>query len=482
MASLFGQFLQQRGQNLGNFNDFASSQKSQSNQGNSYVPNKNASDSVINNKATSGSSFMDIVNSMKAGGKGSSLSQIFKQPEPQQSYTNAPVQSTPTYQTAKKSFDYDTSSGTLSDQEGNVYQENAGKTSVKAAKEKQLNKERALLNRTNESGGEEDRGVQLSAGFETSTDNPMANAKEDKKDAQPTLSDADIEGLTLSGQQLASDDLAGIAAAQYLNNNLSDKYGDSWGRFQLEGTYDEWKDALADETLLPYLTDITGDQRFFVDDAFNFDNYWDYTRGLNPQDYANMSYDDWKLLNGTSAGAMNSFNTALADSGYMYYVDPDFLSDAYGADEEGKLNFDDNGNPINAYGKPLGLGLAENGMGYIDADRDELIAMLNSAAMSYGARNGRSQSDWTDEELAFLNGIRPAAVSSDKHQIIAPMAIDYSLFADPNFDHFQGTNPYLAIYDYIYGSNVKSPENGRLMQAQGNKRHREADKREASQK
>lgn len=280
------------------------------------------------------------------------------------------------------------------------------------------------------------------------TDTEIENKKEPGFDKSNSQEDTAQESLakTLSGKELAADDLAGLAAAQYLADNLGGKYGDDWGRFSLEGTYDEWEAALANEALAPYFTDITTDERFLLDNAFDFDTYWNYANTLNPNDMGNMSYEDWKLLNGTSAGAMNSFNSALVNNGYQLQIDP--YIDAKGI-PEGQIPFDEETQTLlNSYGDPLAVDLETMSMNGLS--NDELVALLNAASMSYGARSGRAADNWTTDELAFLNSLEvtPQGFTVSRGN---PQQVGYHLFANPEYDYFDGRNPYNPSYDDIWG-------------------------------
>lgn len=199
--------------------------------------------------------------------------------------------------------------------------------------------------------------------------------------------------LTLAGQQLAADDYAGHAAAQYLYDTLNGKYGDDWSKFQREGTREEWQAALNDDRLKQYFTDVLTDEDF-IDEAtgeFDFDKYWNHAIFLDAMDTPTLSDRDFNLIYGNSAGVLNAndmwraqqmmanpdrYGIAVdtsADIPAEYQEYFDILSQG----ENSPLYQDESGNVY--YG-----GFGENGL-----NQDQLTSLLNmqtlqDSAMTYG--------------------------------------------------------------------------------------------------
>ena len=192
-----------------------------------------------------------------------------------------------------------------------------------------------------------------------------------------------FKDATLSGEDVKAGDWAGLHASEFLKDHDDWGYGDDWGKFQAEGTYDQWKQALEDEKLKGSFSNITGDDRFQTDGDFDFDKYWNHSNTINPEDYGTMSYDDWKLVNGGSGAQVNSLNAYLANNGWS----PDV---AMPTDEEYALIAND---------PTFQAWLESNG----DADHSRYtdgantLGALNRYALQYGMLNGQGdQYDYDD--------------------------------------------------------------------------------------
>ena len=263
---------------------------------------------------------------------------------------------------------------------------------------------------------------------------------------------SDHEGpWTLAGAELANDDYAGRAAAEYLYNNeaLRDKYGDDWSAFQRNGTYDEWRAALEDQAMAQYFTDITNDRDFWTDGAFDFDKYWRHAILLDTMDTPNLSDRDFKLVYGNSAGVLNANDIYRAQQmqanpdRYGLAVDtsadyPTEYADYFKTLSEGEnapLYYDENGNMF--YG-----GFGDNGL-----SQDQLVSLLNMQALQDSALTYNIPDAYSLDEMNMLSN------NPGWNTIYANSAVDDSYsnnFGMPeNFD-LNNYNPYMLNPNQLY--------------------------------
>ena len=110
------------------------------------------------------------------------------------------------------------------------------------------------------------------------------------------------------------EDAERAAWVQYLaNNNLKKEDGSVYtgtGDFQLNGTYDQWRDAMLSDELSPYYEDVFKDYGGSKD-TFNFDDYWNEYK---PRDVIDVigNNDLAQRYFGTSAGNIDDIATYLA--------------------------------------------------------------------------------------------------------------------------------------------------------------------------
>lgn len=206
--------------------------------------------------------------------------------------------------------------------------------------------------------------------------------------------------LTLAGQQLAADDYAGHAAAQYLygTEGLYDKYGDDWSKFQREGTYDEWQAALSDPRMAQYFTNITTDKDFLDDNGnFDFDKYWQHAVTLDAMNTPELSDRDFALVYGDSSGVLNANNMwrrdMMQNSPAMYGLSIDTNAE-YPAEYQQYLNSLAQGENAPIYQDENG-NMYYNGFGDNGLNNDQLLSLLNmqtmqDAMMTYGTPDAYS--------------------------------------------------------------------------------------------
>lgn len=206
--------------------------------------------------------------------------------------------------------------------------------------------------------------------------------------------------LTLAGQQLAADDYAGHAAAQYLygTEGLYDKYGDDWSKFQREGTYDEWQAALSDPRMAQYFTNITTDKDFLDENGnFDFDKYWQHAVTLDAMNTPELSDRDFALVYGDSSGVLNANNMwrrdMMQNSPAMYGLSIDTNAE-YPAEYQQYLNSLAQGENAPIYQDENG-NMYYNGFGDNGLNNDQLLSLLNmqtmqDAMMTYGTPDAYS--------------------------------------------------------------------------------------------
>ena len=215
------------------------------------------------------------------------------------------------------------------------------------------------------------------------------------------------DDLTLAGQQLAADDYAGHAAAEYLYDTLNGKYGDDWSKFQREGTKEEWQAALNDDRLKQYFTDVLTDEDF-IDDAtgeFDFDKYWNHALFLDAMDTPTLSNRDLNLIYGNSAGVLNANDMWRAQ---QMMANPDRYGIAVdtsteipaeyqeyfntlGEGENSPLYQDENGNVY--YG-----GFGDNGL-----NQDQLTSLLNMQTLQDSAMTYAMPDAYSIDEMNMLS-------------------------------------------------------------------------------
>lgn len=206
--------------------------------------------------------------------------------------------------------------------------------------------------------------------------------------------------LTIAGQQLAADDYAGHAAAQYLygTEGLYDKYGDDWSKFQREGTYDEWKAVLSDPRMAQYFTNITTDKDFLDENGnFDFDKYWQHAITLDAMNTPELSDRDFALIYGDSSGVLNANNMwrrdMMQNSPSMYGLSIDTNAE-YPTEYQQYLNSLVQGENAPIYQDENG-NMYYNGFGDNGLNSDQLLSLLNmqtmqDAMMTYGTPDAYS--------------------------------------------------------------------------------------------
>lgn len=210
-----------------------------------------------------------------------------------------------------------------------------------------------------------------------------------------------LTDLTLAGAELADDDYAGIAAAQYLYSHpeLYAKYGDDWSKFQREGTYDEWKAVLNDITMQQYFTDLLNDEAFQTDGEFDMDKYWEYALGLDMVDPEALSDRDFAYVFGNSAGVNNAINQYRAEMSmahpdmYGLKVNPNY-GDEYSdfiTNNQDSFYTDNSGNYY--YGGFGDTGLTE----------DQLVSLYNMQTLSDAAMTYQNPEAYSLGELNMLS-------------------------------------------------------------------------------
>ena len=197
-------------------------------------------------------------------------------------------------------------------------------------------------------GGDEDdgKGGNTPQGVVDNALNGDSENKSPYEDPEDSIYDVDNFGntnYTLSGEKVTSQ--SDIDKARMLDKHQDWGFGDDFGRFQAESTKDQFWNVMSDPEFKKYYQYIYDDKRFWDDEndpnSFNYDKYWEFTRGLNPLAYAYQSvenaatnaalssvpFEDYQFIYGgnDSAGAAHSLDTYLANhpEDYRFLVNGD---------------------------------------------------------------------------------------------------------------------------------------------------------------
>lgn len=135
----------------------------------------------------------------------------------------------------------------------------------------------------------------------------------------------DVDAMYNAQQAENPDDAERIAWRQYLaNNNLKKEDGTGYtgtGDFQLNGTYDQWRDAMISDELSPYYEDIFKEYGGSKD-TFDFDRYWNEYKPVDVFDVMGNNALTQKYF-GTSTGNIDDVAAYLA---YNDIYDPNIAA------------------------------------------------------------------------------------------------------------------------------------------------------------
>ena len=153
------------------------------------------------------------------------------------------------------------------------------------------------------------------------------------------------------------------------NTNLGSKYSGT-GDFQLNGTYNEWRDAILSDELSQYYGDIFNEYGGSKE-AFDFDRYWNDYKPVELMDVINDNAMVQKYL-GTSAGNIDDFSAYLAANvGY-----DDALNNLFGNNSESNYDL---ASAMNSYkfGDMILQNMLANGMSSDDFMKEFTVGELN---------------------------------------------------------------------------------------------------------